>query len=176
VIEVSAAEPELATDGRFIDTVVSLVNDAYNLAEGGLWQPGHLRTDADDAARATAAGHVVVARIAGQIVGTVRTRSLDEQTGWFGALATDQALVGRGIATALVAHAHARAAQQGCVRMQIERLQPAGPHPHIEQVAAWYSRLGYTETSRRPLAEADPATARFQLQPCDLIVCHRPLP
>jgi ribosomal protein S18 acetylase RimI-like enzyme len=175
MIDVELAAPDLAADEAFVRTIVDLVNDAYNHAEAGLWTIGHTRTDVEETSRAAAAGHLVVAYRDGQIVGAIQTRALDEHTGWFGALAADPTMTGQGIGAALVAHAEARCVEQGCVRMQLERLAPKEPHPHTDRVWAWYRRLGYTETSRRDLADADPTTASFQRQPCEIIVCHKPL-
>jgi hypothetical protein len=59
--------------------------------------------------------------------------------------------------------------------MQLELLAPASAHPHTDRLAAWYRRLGYEVTERRPLADVDPRAVPYLLAPCDVAVMRKPL-
>src|SRR5580765_7162899 len=89
--------PVAADDPALVAEIAALVNRAYDVAEEGLWRGGVARTTITETSDAISAEEVVVARDHGRIVGAIRTRQLDRETGWFGVLAVDQANGGRGI-------------------------------------------------------------------------------
>jgi GNAT superfamily N-acetyltransferase len=176
MIEVSSAPVEGAGDGDFVNTVCDVINRAYDVAEAGLWRSGKSRTTVEESAKAIADDEMVVAYLDGRLAGAVRTRLLDERTGWFGALAADPRFGGRGIGDALVAHVEHRSAAGGCVRVQLELLTPDPPHPHTDRLAGWYRRLGYREIDRKDLADVEPELASsLLLRQCGLAVCQKEL-
>jgi GNAT superfamily N-acetyltransferase len=167
--------PESVDDSGLVAEIAAVVNRAYDVAEEGLWRGGGARTTLTEMSDAITAGEVVVARDRGRLVGSIRTRRLDSETGWFGVLAVDQADGGRGIGGKLVAYAESRASSAGAGTMQLELLVPLQPHPHTDRLAAWYGRLGYHETERRDLADVEPTAVPFLAIPCDVAVMKKRL-
>ena len=162
-----------ASDDSTVETVTRIINDAYATAEAGLVRVGRPRTTAEEVRLAIGDGQVVVARANERVVGTVQTRSLVDQTAWFGVLATAPSAAGRGIASALVLHVEAGALSVGCRRMQLEILAPRSPHPHTTWLSKWYASLGYEEISRSDVAEFDPAIVDDFEVACDVVVCQK---
>jgi GNAT superfamily N-acetyltransferase len=175
VIEIRAVPPESARDASFVSAIVQLVNHAYSTAENGLWRYDVDRITIDTMVEAISNDEILIALHDGALVGSVQTHSLDPTTGWFGALATDPAQAQRGIGRALVEAAERRAIDQGCERMQLERLAPSTPHPHMERLAVWYCSMGYTDTERRHLSSLDPQAVDYVRDTCEVVVCHKNL-
>jgi GNAT superfamily N-acetyltransferase len=167
--------PEAIDDSALVAEIAALVNRAYEVAEDGLWHGGVARTTLTETSDAITAGEVVVARDRGRLVGSIRTRQLDSETGWFGVLAVDQADGGRGIGGKLVAYAESRASSAGAGAMQLELLVPLQSHAHTDRLAAWYGRLGYHETERRDLADVEPTAVPFLAIPCEVAVMTKRL-
>jgi len=166
---VAAHDPGLVSD------ISALVNRAYDVAEGGLWHGGVTRTTLAETSDAITAGEVVVARDDGRLVGSIRTRQLDSETGWFGVLAVDQTYGRRGMGGKLVAFAESRALLAGASRMQLELLVPGHAHQHTDRLATWYGRLGYRETERCNLIDVEPSAVPFLAVPCDVAVMRKHL-
>jgi GNAT superfamily N-acetyltransferase len=175
VVAIEMLLPVAADDPALVAEIAALVNRAYDVAEEGLWRGGVARTTITETSDAISAEEVVVARDHGRIVGAIRTRQLDRETGWFGVLAVDQANGGRGIGGKLVAFAESRASSTGASRMQLELLVPVTAHPHTERLAAWYGRLGYHETERRELADVEPSAVPFLALHCHVAVMRKHL-
>jgi GNAT superfamily N-acetyltransferase len=175
MVEIEGLLPDAVDDSALVAEIVALVNRAYDVAEEGLWHRGVARTTLAETSAAITAGEVVVARDLGRLVGSIRTRRLDTETGWFGALAVDQADGGRGIGGKLVAYAESRASSAGAETMQLELLVPLRRHAHTDRLAAWYGRLGYHETERRDLADVEPTAVPFLAIPCDVAVMKKRL-
>jgi ribosomal protein S18 acetylase RimI-like enzyme len=157
-VEVELLPASAADDVELVARVSDLVNRASRTAEQGMWLDGILRTTPADAVRR---GELAVARDDGRLAGSVRTRLLDGETAWFGALAVDHERAGRGVGGALVRFAEDRARAEGARAMQIELVVPADGHPHTDLLAGWYGRLGYREVERRDPADVDPVAAPF---------------
>ena len=170
MLPVSAAE-----DAALVAEVTDLVNRAYEAAEEGLWLDDVARTTADETADAVAHGQLAVARDHGLLVGSVRIRQLDGETGWFGALAVDPSHGGRGIGGKLVEYAEGRALLAGARTMQLELLVPEPVHVHTDRLAAWYGRLGYREVERRDLADLGPTVVSHLAVPCEVAVMQKRL-
>jgi GNAT superfamily N-acetyltransferase len=167
--------PAAATDHDLIAGVVALVNGAYDAAEGGLWHIPIGRTNPDEVHRWFAAGHVVIARALGRVVGSVTSHLIDPVTGWFGALAVDPLLAGRGIASALVRHAEVDAAMAGATSMQLEVLEPDPPQDHQLRLRSWYAAIGYRPTGQLDLSEFDADSVPHARFPIHLVVMHKTL-
>ncbi len=164
-----------ADDPVLVAELTVLVNRAYEVAEDGMWNDGVARTSDAEVSEAIVDGEVVVARDAGHIVGSIRTRLLDRETGWFGVLAVDGANGGQGIGSKLVADAESRALSAGASTMQLELLVPVQPHAHTDRLAAWYGRLGYRKTGRLDLADVEPTAVPFVALPCEVAVMQKSL-
>jgi GNAT superfamily N-acetyltransferase len=175
MVEIEMLRPVAADDPALVAEIAALVNRAYGVAEHGLWHGGVARTTITETSDAITVGHVVVARDDGRLVGSVRTRSLDSDTGWFGVLAVEHADGGRGIGGDLVAYAERRAVSGGANTMQLELLVPLRSHAHTDRLAAWYGRLGYHETERRDLADVEPTAVPFLAIPCEVAVMQKRL-
>ena len=175
VTELSLLPATASEDCRVVAEVSDLVNRAYVVAEQGMWHTGVARTTFAETAEAIHQGELVVAYEDGRLVGSIRSRQLDERTGWFGALAVDVGQAGRGVGGKLVKFAEERALSAGATTMQLELLVPLQAHPHTDLLAAWYVRLGYREVKRCGLAEVEPAAVPFLAMPLEVAVMQRPL-
>ena len=175
MLEIEMLLGAAAEDAALVAEVTELVNRAYQVAEHGLWDDGIARTTSGEAADAIVLGELAVARDRGRLVGTIRTRQIDSETGWFGALAVDHAHAGLGIGGKLVGYVEGRAMSGGARTMQLELLVPVVAHAHTELLAAWYGRLGYREVERRELADVDPAAVPFLAVPLEVTVMQKRL-
>ena len=168
--------PAAADDPVLVAALAVLVNRAYEVAEEGMWHDGVARTTDAEISEAIIGRELVLARdTTGRIVGSIRTRLLNQETGWFGVLAVDGRNGGQGIGGKLVADAESRAASAGARTMQLELLVPVRSHPHTDRLAAWYGRLGYREPGRLELADVEPSAVPFLAVPCNLAVMQKRL-
>jgi GNAT superfamily N-acetyltransferase len=175
MLEIAVLPAAAAEDAAFVAEVSALVNLAYQVAEQGLWTDGVARTTPGETADAVVLGELAVAREQGRLVGAIRTRQIDTETGWFGALAVDPAHGGHGIGGKLVGFAESCAMSAGARMMQLELLVPLEAHAHTERLAAWYGRLGYRESERRDLAEVEPTAVPFLAVPLEVTVMRKRL-
>jgi GNAT superfamily N-acetyltransferase len=164
-----------ADDVEIVADLTTLVNEAYAQAERGLWRPGVARTTLEETASAISLGELAVVSSEGQLAGTVRTRLLDVETGWFGALAISAAFAGRGLGSQFVSFVESSARDADARVMQLEVLAPHIAHPHIDWLTRWYQSLGYIDVERRALAEVEPSAVPFLVAPCDVTVMRKPL-
>lgn len=164
-----------AADPTTIALLTNLVNEAYEEAERGLWRPGVFRVTPEETGRVLSRSELAATSADGQWSGTVQTRMLDADTGWFGALAVRGNFGGQGLGSQLVSFAESHARDGGAQTMQLELLTPHDRHPHIEWLTRWYQSLGYVAVERRALAEVDPSAVAFLLAPCDVTVMRKAL-
>jgi GNAT superfamily N-acetyltransferase len=165
-----------ADDVEIVAALTTLVNEAYEQAERGLWRrPGVGRTTLEETASAISLGELAVVYSDGELAGTVRTRLLDVETGWFGALAISAGFAGRGLGLQFVSFVESSARDAGARVMQLEVLAPHIAHPHIDWLTRWYQSLGYIDVGRRALAEVEPSAVPFLVAPCDVTVMRKPL-
>lgn len=163
-------------DADLLGRLVRLINDAYATAEEGLWLSGVARTDPDQTSGAIAVGRVLVAHLDGVLAGTIQTQGMDGHDPSFGTLAVDAAFNGRGVGSALVQRVELEAAALGAKSMRLEVLVTNPPHPHLERLASWYSRLGYREVGRTGLLEISPHEVAFLARPCEVSLMQKTLP
>ena len=175
MLEIEILSTKTSADATLIAEVSDLVNGAYQLAEQGLWTDGVARTSPGETADAVALGELAVARDRNRLLGAIRTRQIDSETGWFGALAVDPAHGGRGIGRELVRFAEGFAGSAGARTMQLELLVPVVAHAHTELLAGWYGRLGYREVERRDLADVEPGAVPFLAMPLAVSVMRKRL-
>jgi ribosomal protein S18 acetylase RimI-like enzyme len=123
-----------------------------------------------------AAGEMAVARVGGRVVGSMRVRMLDPQTGYFGLLAVHPDDQGHGAGGALIGFAEGLARERGGRWMELRLLVPReGRDPGKMRLDDWYSRLGYRVTERRDFAELNPDAAAAMLTPLDLLTYRKSL-
>ena len=118
-----------AGDAELVARICALVNDAYEIAERGLWREPHERTTPPLTAEAITREELAVARLDGRIVGSICTFQLDPETGWCGALAVDPAFGGQGLGRTLMSFVEERASSAGAHLMQLEVLAPRPANP-----------------------------------------------
>ena len=176
VPDIEPLSPSAADDVALIARITDLVNQVYAEAEKGLWEENTDRTSTAEMAGLVRAGEIAVARVDGDLAGSVRLRRLDESTGEFGMLAADPAQRGIGIGRELVRFAERASRDAGCPEMQLELLVPREwTHPSKVFLAEWYGRLGYRVTHHVDLAEDYPHLAPALATPCDLFVYRKEL-
>jgi GNAT superfamily N-acetyltransferase len=160
---IALAPARAAADDALVGDLARMVNDAYAIAEHGIWAPGGRRVDAARVRRLIEDGELAVARADGQVAGCVRVRALDASTGELGLLVSAPAYRGRGLGRALVTFAEERCRARGARAMRLELLVPRDwRHPGKEALHRWYTRRGYRVVGERPFEDA---LARF-VTPC----------
>ena len=175
-IEVQLLPPTARSDNAAIARITALVNEVYATAEDGLWRDGADRTDAREMAALVGAGQIAVARLAGEIVGSVKVQRLDAATGEFGVLAADPAHRGIGIGRELVRFAERTCRADGAVVMQLELLVPrTWSHPSKQRLDGWYTRLGYRPVRSGTAEETHPTLAPLLATPCDFVTYQKVL-
>ena len=136
--------------------------------------PGTERVASERVAEIVAAGEMAVARAEARIVGSVRVRMLDEETGFFGLLAVHPDDQGSGAGRELVRFAEQLARERGAGQMELSLLVPREQtDPGKEWLAAWYTRLGYGMTGRADFSESHPAVE--MLTPLDMLTYRKRL-
>lgn len=175
-VEVEPLDPSSSDDAALVDRVMAIVNDAYAIAEVGMWRDGAARVTPEGMRTLIEAGEILRARVEGQTVGCVHLRRVDATTWAFGMLATDPAVQGGGIGRTLVAVAESLAQARGAARMQLELLVPtAQAQASKDALGAWYARRGYGRTTTRPFALDHPEIADRLAVECEYQVWHRAL-
>ena len=86
--------------------------------------PGTERIASERVAEIVAAGEMAVARAETRIVGSVRVRMLDEETGFFGLLAVHPDDQGSGVGRELIRFAEQLARERGAGQMELRLLVP----------------------------------------------------
>jgi ribosomal protein S18 acetylase RimI-like enzyme len=176
VMDIQLLPAEASEDAALMTRVTELTNEVYAVAEDGLWSDGATRTTIAEVVAIARAGELAVARLDGQVVGSVRVRRLDERTGEFGMLAADPAFRGIGVGRELVRFAEARSRDAGLRAMQLELLVPREwSHPSKVFLAGWYARIGYRVQRTGAIEEAYPALAPLLATPCDFVIYGKPL-
>jgi len=133
------------------------INIAYAEAEAEIWEPGFERIALERVVEIVAAGEMAVARADGRIVGSVRVRRLDDDTGFFGLLAVHPSDQGAGVGRELVRFAEEAAQERGATTMELRLLVPReGDDAHKGRLHTWYTRMGYRRTGRVDFSAAHP--------------------
>ena len=136
--------------------------------------PGTERIASERVAEIVAAGEMAVARAETRIVGSVRVRMLDEETGFFGLLAVHPDDQGSGAGRELIRFAEQLVRERGAGQMELRLLVPREQtEPGKEWLAAWYTRLGYRMTGRADFSESHPAVE--MLTPLDMLTYRKRL-
>ena len=166
----------VAEDLGLAPAITDLVNRAYAHSETGLFATKIDRTDVNDVIASISRRETAIALLDGSVVGSVRAHAFDNRTGWFGALAVEPAMHGRGFGEALVGFVEEDAAAAGRAEMQLEVFESEPVHPHLSRIRAWYERRGYHETSRLPVDALYPEdAARLVVAGLDVVTMRKSL-
>jgi GNAT superfamily N-acetyltransferase len=175
-IEARFLDSAHARDGELVARLTSLVNDVYEVAEEGLWQPGSKRTNAEEMTGLIADGEIAVAMADGHMAGAVRVQKLSDESGEFGMLAADPDLRGIGIGRDLVAFAERHVRDRGMGAMQLELLVPRHwKHPNKVFLDEWYRRIGYRVIRTDTLDGTYPELAPLLATECEFVIYEKPL-
>ncbi len=175
-VRVEPLAPESAGDAGTMSALSDLVNRVYAVAEDGLWLDGAARTSPAEVSRLTRAREIVVARLDGHIVGSVRVQHVSGELSELGMLVAAPRWRGAGVGAALVRFAEQHSRAEGRHVMQLELLVPREwSHPSKEFLAGWYGRLGYRLVRVDTVDEAHPDLAPRLATPCDFRVYHKDL-
>ncbi len=159
-----------------MEQITEIVNRVYAEAEKGLWMHGAARTTMAEIAEFTSNGEIAVAKSMGQIIGCVRIRQLDEETGEFGMLAVDKKYQGAGIGRELIHFAEAKCQKDRLQKMQLELLVPVdGSHPVKETLKNWYTRIGYRPVYTEAMERSFPKLAQMLALSCHFIIFQKEL-
>ncbi|MEH7223230.1 GNAT family N-acetyltransferase [Bacillus sp. JJ1566] len=159
-----------------MEHIANIVNRVYEASEGSLWIPGASRTTAAEIAELTNSGEIAVAQTMGQIIGCVRVRRINQETGEFGMLAVDDKYQGTGIGRELIRFAEQKCQNEQLRKMQLELLVPQeGTHPDKVILKNWYSRIGYQPIHTETIDASFPRLAEMLAIPCKFIVFQKEL-
>jgi GNAT superfamily N-acetyltransferase len=168
-VKIELLPPE-AADTAVVAELRDLVNRVYEVAEEGMWPAGKARIDSEEMRVAVRGGQIAVATVDGRVVGSVRVRQLDSETGEFGLLVAAPEHRGIGVGRELVRFAESLMRSRGMTTMQLRVLAPLGwAHPVKKFLHEWYSRMGYAVVGRRPFDHA------VLLTPCEFAIYEKPL-
>ncbi len=159
-----------------IQRLSDLVNAVYDEAESGMFKRKGTRTNPADIERLLRARALILAEIDGVLVGSVSVKSMSDGLAEFGMLAADLDHRGKGIGSALVAHAEAWARRMACHTMRLELLTPRNwTHPSKEFLKKWYSRIGYAPYATESLETTHPHLVPELATECEFTVWHKSL-
>lgn len=143
ILRIEIADP-LRMSPAEIARTYGLMIEAYAETESEIWGENYVRMPAEEYYVLIEKGEVLLARLQGEIVGTIWVHPLRKKEFGFGLLAADFAHKGLGIGRALIAAAEEFARTRGGRQMVIEILRPADFElPFKTVLADWYIRLGY---------------------------------
>ena len=168
------AEADLAASK--IKKLSDLINEVYDHAESGMWKRPGTRTNPGEVERLLSNQALILAEIDGMLVGAVNVNLMNDGIGEFGMLVADLNQHGKGIGSALVAHAENWARDVACHTMRLELLTPRNwTHPSKEFLKQWYSRIGYTPQATEPFEILHPELVPELATECDFTVWHKSL-
>lgn len=163
-------------DAELVGEITDLVNEAYAVAESGLWRDGAHRTTAHEVAALVDRGEIVVATRDGSLDGSVRAHDVGDGVSEFGLLVSAPAHRGSGVGRALLDHVERQRRAAGARTMRLELLVPRDwTHPGKEFLKDWYGRRGYRRVRVSSLDGGYPHLAPLLATPCDLEIHEKPL-
>lgn len=175
-IEIQMLPRDASTNMADMEHIANIVNLVYAASEGSFWMHGAVRTTVGEVAAFTSGGEIAVARSMGQIVGCVRVRRIDQETGEFGMLAVDDEYQGTGTGGKLVHFAEQKCQEEHFRMMQLELLMPQeGSHPAKLILESWYARLDYHPVHTETIDASFPKLAQMLAIPCKFVVFQKEL-
>eukprot|EP00668_Euglena_longa_P029277 GGOE01036623.1.p1 GENE.GGOE01036623.1~~GGOE01036623.1.p1 ORF type:complete len:180 (-),score=47.78 GGOE01036623.1:184-723(-) len=162
-------------DDTLAHAIVSMVNEAYEEGERGMWQPGQHRTSLEEVRMLAKKQELLLATVGDQLVGSVHVK-IQGSEGMLGMLSVSLSERRGGVGRKLIAAAedHCRAA--GCTSMQLELLTPKGwVHPTKKFLDEWYRRIGYVPLRTKSFDREYPHSMPLMTGPCDFTLYSKPL-
>jgi GNAT superfamily N-acetyltransferase len=175
-LEIEILPAGTSDDMASMTHLADLVNRVYATAEKGQWVPGATRTTVDELASFTRAGEIVVARLDGVVVGSIRVQQLDGDLWETGMLVADPDHRNLGIGRELRRFVLDLLRQRGARTLQIELLVPRDWTQDSKTfMADWNERSGYVVVGRGRFEEQYPQLADQLATPCDFIIYNKTL-
>lgn len=175
-IEIQMLLHSTSTNIGIMERIANIVNRVYAASEGGFWMHGTVRTTVAEIAEFTRNGEIALAKSKGQIVGCIRVRQINKDTGEFGMLAVDDEYQGSGIGRELIRFAEQKCQKEHLRKMQLELLVPQeGVHPAKEILKNWYTRLGYQPIRTETVEALFPKLAQMLAIPSKFIIFQKEL-
>jgi GNAT superfamily N-acetyltransferase len=167
---------ELDLEADNVKQLSDLINEVCDDAESGMWKRKGTRTNPAEVERLLRAQALILAEIAGELVGSVSVNLLSDGVGEFGMLVADRKYRGFGIGSALVKHAEKWARQNACHTLRLEILAPRHwTHASKSFLKQWYSRIGYAPQTTEPFESMYPELVPELATECDFTVWRKSL-
>lgn len=159
-----------------LEHITNIINRVYEASEESLWKNRVVRTTVAEVTEFACGGEIAVARLKGQIVGCVRVRRIDQETGECGMLAVDVEYQGNGIGRELMRFAEQKCQNEHLRKMQLELLVPRkGSHPAKVILENWYTRIGYLPVRTETVDSLYPKLAQMLASPCRFLIFQKEL-
>lgn len=176
-VEIQMLPCSVSTNRVDMEQITNIVNRVYASSEDDLWlNRTVVRTTVAEVAEYTCSGEIAVARSMGQIIGCIRIRRIDQETGEFGMLAVDDEYQEIGIGRKLISFAEQKCQKEHLHHMQLELLVPLkGSHPAKVILENWYTRIGYQPVHSKNIEHSFPKLAQMLAVPCKFVVFEKEL-
>ena len=148
-----------------LDRMYALMIYAYEVTEVEIWGENYIRMDLDEYKELIENGAIQLARLDGEIVGSIATNHLDDESFGFGLLNADFSKKGLGIGRKLISASENYARENGAKFMKIEILRPSNIEvPQKKMLHDWYTKLGYVFEESMSFEERKPDKAEKALK------------
>ena len=127
-----------------IEQIHQLMVQAYAATETEIWGNNYVRIELDAFIDLLKNSCIQLARLHGEIVGSIATTQIDKESYGFGLLNVHASKSGKGIGKMLIEASESFALKKGAKYMKIEILRPSNLEvPQKVMLAKWYASLGY---------------------------------
>lgn len=134
-----------------------ILRHAYAVTEIDIWGENYVRINWNEFVDLIRKDEIILARMKNEIVGSIHTFKISDNSFSFGLLSVDFTKKGNGIGRLLIAAAEKRAIDSGATIMELEILKPKDTEISIKKVLHdWYLRLGYIYTDTFSFIERKP--------------------
>lgn len=130
-----------------IQQMYDLLIIAYAETEKEIWGENYIRISFDEYLSLIQKNEIYLARLEGELVGSVHLYSLNKSSFSFGLLNVNFTEKGKGIGLALINYIEKEVKKEGGNEMHIEILRPTGVELEFKVfLRKWYEKLGYQFT------------------------------
>jgi GNAT superfamily N-acetyltransferase len=159
MVQTQLATFDNISNGEF-QRLHELLVHAYAETEVEVWGENYSRLSLEEFKEHIEKGNIYVARLNGEVVGSIGVFQENETTFNFGLLNADFTKKGNGIGLALVQAAEQHARDHGGKSMHIEILRPSNIEaPFKDRLDQWYRKLGYDFVESMSFEERKPNKA-----------------
>lgn len=178
-IQIRLPTPSEQNNPAFIQSVTTLINEAYGETESKLYKPGQKRTNAAEVRKWLASGHFYLAfsPSATYPIGSVNVPKIEPGVSDLGVLTVHRDARSMGLGRRLIAHAEGVAIADGSGIMRLELLFPKPPQTHEfkSYLKRFYAGLGYEVVGRASIAEIVPQIAESFEEGSEFLVMEKGL-